>query len=159
MRDGPYTGRIDVIASAATGTLRVTGDYLVPLWRPNRHSALFGIGSDDHHNQSHNHSAAGDGSSISPATLILPSGSPTAEGSVGWDGTNDVFKVGDGAASRSIHPTGAPLTAYTPTWSSVTLGNGVRAGSWGRFDVIDEPAELHLNPSLLCFHPTWGNSV
>ena len=37
-----------------------------------RHSDLAGIGTNDHHAQSHDHSVAGDGTALVPATLTIP---------------------------------------------------------------------------------------
>lgn len=69
------------------------------------HSALSGITANDHHTQSHNHSSAGDGTSLSPATLILPgatSPAQTAEGSAVWDTDDDVLTIGTGAARKTL---------------------------------------------------------
>ncbi len=65
------------------------------------HASLGSVTADQHHNQSHNHSSAGDGTSLSPATLVLPtatSPAQTAEGSVVWDSDDDILTVGDGSA-------------------------------------------------------------
>lgn len=44
------------------------------------HSALTGIGADDHHARSHDHSAAGDGTALTPATFTVPGGGKFSAG-------------------------------------------------------------------------------
>lgn len=60
-----------------------------------------------HHTQSHDHSAAGDGQSLSPATIILPNGAaptPTTEADIEWETDRDLIVVGDGAGQKFFMP-------------------------------------------------------
>lgn len=69
------------------------------------HSATTGITANDHHNQSHDHSAAGDGSTVRPASLVLPNlaGSPTVLGDFGLSGAT-ILIVGTGGGSQYFLP-------------------------------------------------------
>jgi hypothetical protein len=61
-----------------------------------------------HHAQSHDHSAAGDGQTLTPATLNIPNAAaptPTAEGQAAWDNDDNFLRIGDGAASKDFFPT------------------------------------------------------
>lgn len=61
-----------------------------------------------HHTQSHDHSAAGDGTTLTPAILNIPNAAaptPTAEGQAYWDNDDNKLVVGDGAAQKHIVPT------------------------------------------------------
>lgn len=62
-----------------------------------------------HHTQSHDHSAAGDGTTLTPATLNIPSAAApaqTAEGQAVWDSDDDKLTIGDGAARKTLLDTG-----------------------------------------------------
>lgn len=61
-----------------------------------------------HHTQSHDHSAAGDGTTLSPAALNIPNAAapaPTTEGQAAWDNDDNYLRIGDGAASKDFFPT------------------------------------------------------
>jgi hypothetical protein len=113
------------------------------------HSATTGQGTDDHHAQSHNHSAAGDGTSLSPATLIVPSSATpaqTAEGSVVWDSDDDVLTVGTGAGRTTLLDTGdigASVQAYDATLASIA-GLGTAADKMAYTTGVDTWAEAAL---------------
>jgi hypothetical protein len=80
------------------------------------------------HAQSHDHSAAGDGTSLSPATLIIPgatSPAQTAEGSAVWDTDDDRLTIGTGAARKTF-------LASADEMSSGTLASRPAAAFAGR---------------------------
>jgi len=83
-----------------------SGTSLVFSHRDHVHAHSSGYLPDAHHTQSHNHSAAGDGTSLNPATLIIPvtTVSPTVEGDARWHGTANLLRIGDGAAAKLFIP-------------------------------------------------------
>ncbi len=98
----------DVAAAEAAGTsaLIARGDHV--------HAHGSGYLPDAHHARSHDHSTAGDGTSLSPATLILPGATTpaqTAEGSVVWDTDNDQLTIGDGTSRKTLLDTGHEAAA------------------------------------------------
>src|SRR3972149_1086895 len=73
-----------------------------------------------HHTQSHAHSAAGDGTTLTPAVLNLPAPAPpaqTADGDAVWDSDDNLLTVGDGASRQTFLPvvdaTSDPLAIST----------------------------------------------
>lgn len=61
-------------------------------------------------------------------TLILANTSPTADGSVGFDRTNENLQIGDGTNSQKVHM--GAWTSFTPALTNVTLGSGTLTGSY-----------------------------
>ena len=59
---------------------------------------------------------------INTPTLVLADTSPTVDGSIGFDRTAEELQIGDGTNSRAIQ-VGA-WTAWSPTLSNITIGNG-----------------------------------
>jgi hypothetical protein len=95
-----------------------------------------------HHTQSHNHSAAGDGNSLSPATLILPSSAspaPTTEGSIIWNsGATNVLTIGNGTTTTTF----LPYEGATP--STQAFGD---AASVGSADEVARSDHKHAMPA------------
>jgi len=66
---------------------------------------------------------------ITTPTLTLADTSPTADGGIGFDRTNENLSVGDSSASQIIHM--GVWAAFMPTWTGVTYGaGGVRTGAY-----------------------------
>ena len=59
---------------------------------------------------------------INTPTLVLANSSPTADGSIGFDRTGEDLQIGDGTNSLFIHV--GEWSAWTPTLTNITLGNG-----------------------------------
>lgn len=59
---------------------------------------------------------------VNTPTLTLANSTPTEDGSIGFDRTNEYLVVGDGTNSKKIHM--GEWIAYTPTFTNLTLGNG-----------------------------------
>jgi len=79
------------------------------------HDSLVDVSSDDHHAQSHDHSAAGDGQTLTPATLNIPSSATpaqTTEGQAVWDSDGDFLTIGDGTSRKSLMNVGDAPTAH-----------------------------------------------
>ena len=94
------------------------------------HDDLANVSANDHHNQSHDHSAAGDGTGVAPATLTIPnSASPaqTAEGSAVWDSDDDVLTIGTGAARKTLVDTTATQTLSGKTLTAPTIADFTNA--------------------------------
>ncbi len=90
------------------------------------HSSLNGIGADDHHPRSHNHSNALDGSTLSPGTLNLPTATApaqTADGQIVWDSDDDVMAVGDGVGRKTFGYQGSTAPADV-TKAAASAGSG-----------------------------------
>lgn len=83
-----------------------------------------------HHTQSHDHSAAGDGSTLTPAVLNIPaaaSPAQTADGQAVWDSDDDKLTIGDGSARKTFVPTAAVSGAITmDTAGAATLSANQR---------------------------------
>lgn len=80
------------------------------------------------HARQHTHADSGDGSSISPAGLILPSSAspaPTVEGQAIWNSALDHLAIGDGAATQLLYP------QLTGTWTP-----GITFGTPGDLNVV-----------------------
>lgn len=67
---------------------------------------------------------------LTSPTLVLANTLPTADGSMGFDRTNENLQVGDGTNSQKVHM-GAWIS-WTPTWTNVTVGNGTVTASYSQ---------------------------
>jgi hypothetical protein len=97
-----------------------------------------------HHTQSHDHSAAGDGTTLTPAHLDTPVEAPgTTEGRIGWDGTLRSLAAYDSVQSKLLTPVGwAPYAMHpavstfmefniaTLSLAAVSGGNGGVLAQW-----------------------------
>lgn len=110
---------------------------------PIDHTELSGITADQHHTQSHNHSAVGDGQTLSPVTLNVPNAAapvPTAEGEMHWDSDDNKLVIGDGVGQRHIVPTASVSgdatmsTAGAVTVAATHSGSAHHAQSHGNAD-------------------------
>jgi hypothetical protein len=93
LADFTAAGR-DLIDDATTSAQRTTlGLGSLATLSSLAHSATTGITANDHHNQSHDHSAAGDGTTLTPATLKVPGGNRIAAATAfpGTPVTNDLY--------------------------------------------------------------------
>ena len=98
-----------------------------------------------HHTQSHAHSAAGDGTTLTPAVLNLPaSATPaqTADGDAVWDSDDNLLTVGDGASRQTFLPvvdaTSDPLAVST------AAADGTEA-TLARKDHVHAHEAAHIN--------------
>ncbi len=72
-----------------------------------------------HHTQSHDHSAAGDGTTLTPAHLNTPQETPgTTEGRIGWDTTEHQLLGYDTQRGRSLNAVGWLPRALPMNYSS-----------------------------------------
>ena len=94
------------------------------------------------HTQSHDHSAAGDGTTLQPGVLILPTTTPTAEGSVGWDNTDDHLRIGTGSDTYHFGP------ADNVASSNQAFGDAATSGSVLRMAKRDHKHGMPANPKL-----------
>ena len=111
-----------------------------------RHGDLSGVTSDQHHAQSHAHSAAGDGTTLTPAVLNIPnaaSPAQTAEGSAVWDSDDDVLTVGDGTARKTLVNT--DRSHDIDVWISAAAMKGTTTAGAGNADKLPESAETTTN--------------
>jgi len=102
---GTALGPDHTISGAAAGEVLRALSATTAAFDVLQHGDLGGVGTDDHHSQSHDHSAAGDGTTLSPATLNLPSTTTpaqTTEGQVVWDSDGDFLTVGDGTGRKDF---------------------------------------------------------
>lgn len=67
---------------------------------------------------------------IATPTLTLANSSPTAAGGIGYDQTNNEVQIGDGTNSQIIKM--AAWTAYTPSLTNITLGDGTLAFAYAQ---------------------------
>lgn len=89
------------------------------------HGGLSGVGTDDHHNQAHDHSAAGDGTALAPTAFTFPASTgaaPTVEGSAEWDSDDHRLKIGDGSGTQEFWP-GLADTGWTALTLSAPFAN------------------------------------
>jgi len=105
-----------------------------------------------HHTQSHDHSAAGDGTTLTPAHLNVPVEAPgTTEGRIGWDGTVRQASVYDSVRDRPVTPTGYQAFAFSGTtndWAGAPAGSNLGAVSGGNGGAYLYPIRLDA-PMLL----------
>lgn len=116
-----------------------------PAFAQPAHSDLSGVSADQHHAQSHNHSASGDGTSLSPATLIAPnatSPAQTTDGSIVWDSDDDVLTIGDGASRKTFPYKGSTTPAALGTASA---GSGNEASLANHVHAKATESELNLS--------------
>lgn len=59
---------------------------------------------------------------------VLSDTTPTADGAIGFDRTNEDLVVGDGSASQLVHM--GAWKSWTPTWTNLTVGNGTVAAKY-----------------------------
>ena len=77
-----------------------------------------------HHTQSHDHSSAGDGTTLTPATLNIPNAvtpSQTAEGQAVWDSDGDVLTIGDAVGRKTLVDTDTAQTLTSKTLTTPTI--------------------------------------
>jgi len=99
------------------------------------HSALTGIGANDHHNQSHDHSASGDGQALAPASTFALTGDITPSTLSG--DVNDYDPTGWSTASVIRLESGSP---------SVRTITGLAGGADGRVAIlINKGATFNVN--------------
>lgn len=60
--------------------------------------------------------------SIDTPTLVLANTTPTADGGIGFDRTNENLVIGDGTNSQILHM--GVWKTWTPTFTNLTVGNG-----------------------------------
>ena len=98
-----------------------------------------------HHTQSHAHSAAGDGTTLTPAVLNIPftiTPAQTAEGDAVWDSDGDFLTVGDGVGRQTFLPV---LDATSdPLAVSTAAADGTEA-SLARKDHVHAHEAAHIN--------------
>jgi len=84
---------------------------------------------------------------FTPPALILPNTTPTADGSIGFDRTNEDLVVGDGSASRTIKM--SDWKSWSPSLTNITIGNGTTV------------AKYALQGKVVHFHLkiTWGTTT
>lgn len=88
------------------------------------HASTTGITANDHHNQSHDHSAVGDGQTLVPANLTLPSASTAVTGRVRFDQSSVGTKVYDSQRERDAGTVGWAANAYPDGYSpAVAVGS------------------------------------
>lgn len=98
-----------------------------------------------HHTQSHDHSAAGDGTTLTPATLNLPTSaapSQTTDGRIVWDSDDNWLTVGDGAATKIFLPTIDATSDPLPV--STAAADGTEASN-ARKDHVHAHEAAHIN--------------
>ena len=117
---------LDVAAAEADGTATTQSrsDHV--------HAHGSGYSPDAHHARSHDHSAAADSDTLTPATLNIPfavTPAQTAEGQAVWDSDGDRLTVGTGAGRKTlINGEDAPGGELSGTYDAPTV-NGTHSGS------------------------------
>lgn len=163
----------DISDASSTGITQLTGDVTAGPGSGSQVATVAATHSGSaHHAQSHDHSAAGDGQTLSPATLNIPNSvapAPTAEGQVAWDSDDNIITMGDGATTKHFPPseamsgdaTQATTGALTIATAAVTyakmqdvsaisklLGRGSAAGA-GDVEEITLGANLTMTGTTL----------
>jgi hypothetical protein len=68
------------------------------------------------------------GKTITTPTLELANTSPTADGGIGYDRTEEELQIGDG--TNSLFTRMGAWKSFTPSWTNLTVGNGTNVGSY-----------------------------
>ena len=127
---------------AGAWTFRTVAQYIVDLGLGSfaflsslAHSSLTGIGANDHHNQSHDHSASGDGQALAPASTFALTGDITPSTLTG--DVNDYDPTGWSTASVIRLESGSP---------SVRTITGLAGGADGRVVIlVNKGATYNVN--------------
>ena len=99
-----------------------------------------------HHTQSHAHSAAGDGTTLTPATLNIPaaaSPAQTADGQAVWDSDDDALTIGDGTSRKTLVNT--DRSHDVNVWVSAAAMKGTTTAGAGDANKLPESAETTTN--------------
>ena len=110
------------------------------------------------HTQSHDHSAAGDGQTLTPSTLNIPSSvtpAQTVEGQAVWDSDGDFLTVGDGTSRKSLMNVGDAPTAHAASHVAGDLIQSATAAQVGlataaqitKLDGIAAGANAYVHPN------------
>jgi len=98
-----------------------------------------------HHARSHDHSVAGDGTTLTPATLNIPSAAApaqTAEGSAVWDSDDDILTVGDGVSRKQLPKLGTAVA------STQAFGDAAVAGTNLEGSRVDHKHAMPADPVI-----------
>ena len=98
-----------------------------------------------HHTQSHDHSVAGDGTTLTPATLNIPATAApnqTADGQVVWDSDDNLITVGTGTTTKIFYTVNDVVS--DPTAVSTASSDGTEA-SLARKDHVHAHEAAHIN--------------
>lgn len=101
--------------------------------------------TDVDHAQSHDHSAAGDGTTLTPAVLNLPAAvtpAQTADGQAVWDSDDNLLTVGDGASRQTFLP--VVDATSDPAAVSTAAADGTEA-TLARKDHVHAHEPAHIN--------------
>ena len=129
---------LDVAAAEADGTATT------PARSDHGHAHGSGYSPDAHHARSHDHSAAADGDTLTPATLNIPfavTPAQTAEGQAVWDSDGDRLTVGTGAGRKTLingedAPGGELSGTYdAPTVDATHSGSAITTGKKGHVEI------------------------
>ncbi len=139
--DAPTAGYpIDVAVAESDGTATT------PARSDHGHAHGSGYSPDAHHGRSHDHSAAGDGTTLTPSVLNIPttaSPSQTAEGDSVWDSDGDELTVGTGTGRKILVNT--DRSHDIEAWISAAAMKGAATAGAGDANRLPESAETTTN--------------
>ena len=142
----------DVAAAEADGVAAT------PARSDHVHAHGSGYSPDAHHARSHDHAAAGDGTTLTPAVLNIPNTATpaqTAEGQAVWDNDGDELTVGTGGGRKILVNT--DRSHDIEAWISGAAMKGTQtlgAGDANRLPESDETTGNPTNYDYIAFDQT-----